>query len=894
MSNLFESITNFFSFNKKSGEEEVEVKTNISSFVEPSNLDGAVVSEGGRVSYNFNQEINASNEIELIRRYREASRIPEVSEAIDEIVNECVSENAEGDAIALDLEKLDLSDAIKKKMTDEFATVLDLFEFKERGSDYLRKWYVDGRIYFHKIIDKSKPADGIKELRFINPISIKKIVETEKVKEGEINLTRIKREYFQYAPSVKSKPIQVADSAPSQQMYQPTFGQQNMQVIQVSPEAIAYVTSGMYDEDFSTVLSPLHPALRVTNQLKTLEDSLVIYRLARAPERRIFYIDVGGLTKPKADQYVKDMMSKFKNNISYDAMTGEIKDQRRHLSMMEDFWIPRRDNGKTTEITTLPGGCLAMDTKVSLMDGRELSITDIENEMKAGKELWTYSCDEFTGKVKPGLITWAGITQESAKVMKITLDNGESLICTPDHKFPIYNKGFVEAKDLRVDTSMIPLYRKKEILGNHKKNDYEMVFDNETKTWIYTHRMVRNEMDLPLEVFEEDFGDGYAVHHKNYNRYDNTPNNLCLMSFKDHRKYHSSIGFSKEAQQMGALASAARLQWIKETQKIEIDSFIFNTIIDSVKGKTTHQITIEDVVEILNENEYCVNRLQELNKDKSVPNWNVDIGFTVGIVRKAPLNFGYSSWLEFRKSVDFHNHRIISIEYLDEPITVGTLTIDDKEIVHGHHTFALSCGIFTKNSNLSQLEDVEYFLKKMYKSLKVPYSRFMTDSPVAGLGRSSEITREEIKFQKFIDRLRNRFGSMILDVLGSQLKLKGIMSEEEWTEFEPKVKLDWAKDNFFTEMKEAELIRERMMTLQQVDPYVGKYLDRKYVFTNVLRMTDEQVKEVEQGNEKDRAEHPEFFPDLMDPANPNGLTMPQNMPLDEPPEQDDSEDNRKN
>lgn len=553
MASLFENVTNFFSFSKKGTEDkETLVKDEIVSFVEPTALDGAVVSEGGRVSYNFNQEVNATNEIELIRRYREASRIPEVSEAIDEIVNECVSENAEGDAIALDLEDLELSDAIKKKMTDEFKNVLNLFEFKERGSDYLRKWYVDGRIYFHKIIDKTKPGEGIKELRFINPISIKKIVETEKVKDGKINLTKIKREYFQYSPSVKSKPIQIADSGQSQQIYTPNFGQQSMQVIQVAPEAIAYVTSGMYDEDFSTILSPLHPALRVCNQLKTLEDSLVIYRLARAPERRIFYIDVGGLTKPKADQYVKDMMSKFKNNVAYDAMTGEIKDQRRHLSMMEDFWIPRRDNGKTTEITTLPGG-----------------------------------------------------------------------------------------------------------------------------------------------------------------------------------------------------------------------------------------------------------------------------------------------------------------------------------------------------QNLSQLEDVEYFLKKMYKSLKVPYSRFMTDSPVAGLGRSSEITREEIKFQKFIDRLRNRFGSMILDVLGSQLKLKNVMSEDEWTELKDKIKLDWAKDNFFTEMKEAELIRERMMTLQQVDPYVGKYLDRKYVFTNVLRMTDEQVKEVEDGNEKDRAEHPEFFPDLMDPNNPNGLTMPQNQPLEEPPEEDDSEDNRK-
>jgi hypothetical protein len=204
-----------------------------------------------------------------------------------------------------------------------------------------------------------------------------------------------------------------------------------------------------------------------------------------------------------------------------------------------------------------------MDTSVSLLDGRELSIRDIESELNAGKELWTYSCDEFTGEIKPGLISWAGVTHASAKVIKLTLDNGETITCTPDHKFPVYDRGFVRADELTIDQSMIPLYRKKEQISKHKKLDYEQIFDNASKKWKYTHRMVHQFVELE-EFIYKNAGDFSVTHHKNHNRFDNSPDNLVRMSWEDHAIYHADTGFSEDAQKLGTIAAAAKLAYIKE------------------------------------------------------------------------------------------------------------------------------------------------------------------------------------------------------------------------------------------------------------------------------------------------------------------------------------------
>lgn len=521
MATLLENLQQFLSLTKKPDEKETipQDQVSLSSFAPPSSTDGEnYVVGGGVYAKVLNLETNNSNEKELIRRYREAARVPEVSDAIDEIINEIVAFNDDGDIVTLDLEELEFSESVKDKIHEEWDSILELLEFDRKGHDYLRRWYVDGRIYFDKIIDQKKPQEGIKEVRYINPTTMKKVVETDKVKENGIEVFKVKREYFTYVPNNKLTSINLGNedkTIGSQQQYN------QQQVLSVSPERIGYITSGLYDEDFGTTLSHLHTALKSINQLKTLEDALVIYRLARAPERRIFYIDVGNLPKQKAEQYMRDIMAKFKNQVSYDSATGEIKDVRRHLNMMEDFWIPRRADGKATEITTLPGG-----------------------------------------------------------------------------------------------------------------------------------------------------------------------------------------------------------------------------------------------------------------------------------------------------------------------------------------------------QNLGELQDVEYFQKKVYKSLKVPASRLMMvegAQPFAGIGRSSEIARDEIKFQKFVDRLRRRFELLLIDFLKTQLKLKKIVTDDDWTTIEKNIVVVWSKDNFHSELKEMEVLKERVATLQLVDPYVGKYFTRDQVLREVLRYDEEKINNLYKETEKERKENPDFF-----------------------------------
>jgi hypothetical protein len=509
--NLFESLSNFFSNEKKPSQDEVVVDTAITSFATPSDLDGAAVVEGGVVRTDFDSSVSVANEPELIRRYRAAAKTPEISMAIDEICNEAITEDDEGDTVKLDLEELELSDALKKKISEEFKILLRKLEFKHKGMDYFRRWYVDGRIYFHKVVDTKKPKEGIQELRYINPTVIKKVVEIEKSKgPNGVEVNKVSKEYYTYTPGKKANnTITLADDPTKRNAAVSSnwsmVGGNQMQVVAVAPEAIAYCSSGLYDEEFNTVLSYLHPAMKVANQLATLEDSLVIYRLSRAPERRVFYVGVGNMPKPKAEQYMRDLMAKFKNTLVYDSLTGEIKDGRRHVSMLEDYWIPRTGDGKTTEISTLPSG-----------------------------------------------------------------------------------------------------------------------------------------------------------------------------------------------------------------------------------------------------------------------------------------------------------------------------------------------------TALNQLDDVQYFLDKLYKSLNVPIGRIQQQNgpTIAGLGRTSEITRDEVKFQKFIDRLRNKFSILLLDILKTQLVLKNIVSEEDWKEFGFLIEVEWSKDNFYTEMKEIEILRERIQTIQMMDPYIDKLFTKEQVLKKVMRYTEDEIKDL--------------------------------------------------
>jgi len=470
-----------------------EQKQELKTFVPPQTDDGAMeIAPGGSYGTFVDLDGTAKSEAELVTRYREMSMQPECDSAIEDIVNEAIVMDDEN-PLEIVLDDLKQPNSIKNKIREEFETVLEMLNYSNKGYDIFRRWYVDGRIYHHIIIDDKSPRDGIKELRYIDPRKIRKVREKSKSKDPRTGATVYKseqKEYFLYNPKG------ISSSA--------------TQGIKIAPDSISHVHSGMMDTRNNMVLGHLHKAVKPLNQLRMLEDATVIYRLARAPERRIFYIDVGNLPKMKAEQYLRDMMVKHKNKLVYDASTGEVRDDRKFMTMLEDFWLPRREGGRGTEITTLPGG-----------------------------------------------------------------------------------------------------------------------------------------------------------------------------------------------------------------------------------------------------------------------------------------------------------------------------------------------------QNLGEMEDVDYFRRKLYKSLNVPVTRMEADNQF-NLGRASEITRDEIKFNKFIKRLRNRFTSLFHGLLEIQLVLKGVISRSEWEEMRNTIHYDFKEDNYFSELKNSEIMTERLRLAGEIDPLVGKYYSMKWVRSNILHMTEEEIKEVDVEIEAER------------------------------------------
>ncbi len=469
------------------------------TFVAPINDDGAQVVEVGQGGYAIgggmaqgtflDMEGGVKSEQDLIVRYRQMSLIPEVDMAIDDIVQEAISSNDLDAQVGINLDATKMSDSIKTKVRDEFSEVLRLLRFNQTSSDVFRKWYVDGRMYFHLLVDPKNTKKGIVGVRMIDPIQIKKIREVEKKKNAKgIEVIDKVREYYTYNQGGFEK--------------NQTLGQGG-QTLQISPDAIVYTTSGMMDANRKNIIGYMHKGLKTANQLKMMEDALVIYRISRAPERRIFYIDVGNLPKAKAEQYLADTMTRYKNKLVYNADTGEVRDDRKHMSMLEDFWLPRREGGRGTEITTLPGG-----------------------------------------------------------------------------------------------------------------------------------------------------------------------------------------------------------------------------------------------------------------------------------------------------------------------------------------------------QNLGEIEDIIYFQRKLFRSLNVPISRLETEAGFS-LGRTTEISRDEVKFSRFVDRLRMKFSTMFIDILRTQLALKGIVSIDEWELEKENIRFDYQKDSHFVEMKDAEIQRERATTLRELDEFVGKYYSQQWIRKNVLRQSEEEIEMID-------------------------------------------------
>ena len=317
------------------------------SFVAPSDEEGTLDIAGGAGFFGqyLSYDKAARNEYDLIRKYRTTAENPECDQAIEDISNEAIIADELDLSVKLNLDWVPLSMGIKKKMVEEFNDVLTLLQWKKKAHDIFRRWYVDGRIFYHKLIDESSPRKGITEIRYIDPKFIKKVREVNKIKlPNQPALVNQVKEWYLY----------------NETGVYPVFGTSTSgtsgEGLKISPDAIVYVTSGIYNPTTNQVYGHLQKAIKPTNQLRMIEDSVVIYRIARAPERRIFYIDVGNLPKPKAEAYLKDVMTRYRNKLVYDATTGEVKDDRNQMSMLEDFWLPRREGGRGTEITTLGGG----------------------------------------------------------------------------------------------------------------------------------------------------------------------------------------------------------------------------------------------------------------------------------------------------------------------------------------------------------------------------------------------------------------------------------------------------------------------------------------------------------------------------------------------------------
>ncbi|AIX21202.1 portal vertex protein [Synechococcus phage ACG-2014d] len=470
------------------------------SFVQKDNLDGAYPVAGGQ-HYAHTVDIDGivRNEYELIGRYRDMILQPECDSAVDDVVNETICGNFDDVPVEIELSNLKVSEKIKKLIREEFTTILKLLDFDNRSYEIFRRWYVDGRLFFHKVIDPKNPRGGLTELRYIDPRKIRKISEMESKPARpatNINeaLTQRQAEYFLYNPKG---------------LKNTSAGGQGLKI---APDSITYVHSGIMDLNKNMVLSHLHKAIKAVNQLRMIEDSLVIYRLSRAPERRIFYIDVGNLPKQKAEQYLREVMGRYRNKLVYDASTGEIRDDKKFMSMLEDFWLPRREGGRGTEITTLPGG-----------------------------------------------------------------------------------------------------------------------------------------------------------------------------------------------------------------------------------------------------------------------------------------------------------------------------------------------------QNLGELEDVKYFQKKLYKALNVPSSRLETETTF-NIGRAAEITRDEVKFQKFIARLRKRFSELFMDLIKTQLVLKEVISIEEWDEYKDHIQINYIADSYFNELKETEIRNERMNLVGTMDPFVGKYFSVDYIRRQVLKHTDTEIAEIDKQIEVEMAD----------------------------------------
>ena len=423
-------------------------------------------------------------EYDLIKRYREMALHPEVDTAIEDIISEAIVSDTYDAPVEIELSNLNASDGIKSRIREEFKNILDLLDFDKKSHEIYRNWYVDGRLYYHKVIDIKNPQEGIKELRYIDAMKMRYVRQQRKSEKDKYNL-QVQRnnddldleypeidEYFLYTPKKAGS----------------VSGGKNSGIggVKIAKDAITYCNSGLLDRNKGTVLSYLHKAIKSLNQLRMIEDSLVIYRLSRAPERRIFYIDVGNLPKAKAEQYLRDVMMRYRNKLVYDAGTGEIRDDKKYMSMLEDFWLPRREGGRGTEISTLPGGqnlgeitdieyfkkklYRALNVPPSRMDGEGGFNLGRSSEILRDELKFT----KFVGRLRKRFSNMFNDMLKTQLILKniVTPEDWEKMSQHIQYDF-LYDNHFSELKDAELLTERLNLAATAEpYVGKYYSQDY--------------------------------------------------------------------------------------------------------------------------------------------------------------------------------------------------------------------------------------------------------------------------------------------------------------------------------------------------------------------------------------------------------------------------------------
>ena len=472
-------------------EDDDKDSSGVVSPIPPNNQDGSehYVTTGFYGSY-VDIEGVYKNENELIRRYRSMSLYPECDSAIEDVVNEAIVADTNDSPVSIELSNLNASDGIKKKVREEFKRILELLDFDKKAHEIFRNWYIDGRLYYNKVIDQKNPTAGIQELRYIDASKMRYVRQVKKPKNGNNPLSNVKREdpatydfpeieeFFVYAPGGSGSTGGYNTGTMS--MGGASKG------IKMTRDSITYCTSGLVDRNKGSTLSWLHKAIKPLNQLMMIEDSLVIYRMSRAPERRIFYIDVGNLPKVKAEQYLRDVMMRYRNKLVYDANTGEVRDDKKFMSMMEDFWLPRREGGRGTEITTLPGGQnLGEITDVNYFQKklyRSLNVPETRIQGETGFSMGRSSeilrdeikFSKFVGRMRKRFSDMFSDMLRTQLILKniITPEDWESMSDHIQYDF-LYDNHFAELKEAELTTERVNLAQLVEpYVGKYYSNDY--------------------------------------------------------------------------------------------------------------------------------------------------------------------------------------------------------------------------------------------------------------------------------------------------------------------------------------------------------------------------------------------------------------------------------------